>query len=57
MEQENNREEITKERARVDSLAEDKRNYQRNFEYDIKLDEVKVERNNFMQAIIQTRKA
>lgn len=51
MEQENNREEITKERARVDSLAEDKKKLSEELlEYDIKLDEVKVERNNFMQA-------
>ncbi len=50
-EQENNIEEISKEKARVESSLEDKKKLSEELlEYDIKLNEVKSERNNFMQA-------
>lgn len=49
--QENNKNEIEKERTRVTSLLEEKKRFSEELlEYDIKLDEVKNERNNFMQA-------
>ncbi|WIV10833.1 chromosome segregation protein SMC [Proteiniborus sp. MB09-C3] len=50
-EKENNKEEVLKERTRIDSLLEEKKRLSEELlEYDIRLDEVKSERNNFMQA-------
>lgn len=50
-EQENNKIEVLDERKRIDSLLEDKKKLSEELlEYDIQLNEVKLERNNFMQA-------